>query len=118
MKQFLLYLLYVVILFLMQIVGLLFIGVTKDWPFWKTDVGSFFEMVHIFFYWIPAGLFMYVAAIAGSAAAGLEGDPGVVWVLWALGMGIVAFVYSLLIGAVLWIITFIIRLIAKKASAK
>jgi len=118
MKQFLLYLLYVVILFLMQIVGLLFVGLTTGWPFWKTDVGSFFETIHMFLYMIPAGLFMYIAAIAGNAAVGLEGDPATVWVLWAIGMAVVAFIYALLIGAVLWIITFIIRLIGQKAFAK
>lgn len=117
MKKFLLYILYVGILFFIQIVGLLFFGVTKDWPVWKTDVGSFFESIHFFFYAIPAGLFMFIAGIAGNATAGLEGDPGTVWVLWALGMAVVAFIYSLLIAAVLWIITFIIRLIARKAFA-
>jgi hypothetical protein len=118
MKQFLLYLLYVGILFLMQIVGLVFFGVTEHWPFWKTDVGSFFETIHILFYMVPAGLFMYIAAIAGNATAGLEGDPATVWVLWALGMAVVAFIYALLIGAVLWLITFVIKLIGEKAFAK
>jgi len=75
MKQFLLYFLYVGILFIIQIVGLLFFGITKDWPFWKTDVGSFFETIHLLFYMVPAGLFMFIAAIAGNATAGLEGDP-------------------------------------------
>lgn len=116
MKQFLLYLLYVGILFVIQIVGLLFFGVTKDWPFWKTDVGSFFETIHLLFYMVPAGLFMFVAGIAGNATAGIEGDPGTVWVLHTLGLGVVALVYSLLIGAVLWIITYIFKLIREKAT--
>jgi hypothetical protein len=82
----------------------LFFGVTKDWPFWKTDVGSFFETIHLLFYMVPAGLFMFIAAIAGNATAGIEGDPGTVWVLSTLGLAVVALIYSLLIGAVLWII--------------
>lgn len=118
MKKFLLYLLYVVILFFIQIVGLLFFGVTKDWPLWKTDVGSFFETIHILIYHIPAGLFMFIAAIAGNATAGLEGDPGTVWVLSTLGLAVVALIYSLLIGAVLWIITFIIYKLVRKNSLK
>lgn len=116
MKQFLLYLLYVGVLFFIQIVGLLFFGVTKDWAFWKTDVGSFFETMHLLFYMVPAGLFMFIAGIAGSAAAGIEGDPGTVWVFSTLGLGVVALVYSLLIGAVRCIITFVFKLILRKAS--
>ncbi len=115
MKQFLLYLLYVVILFLIQIVGLLFFGLTKDWAFWKTDVGSFFETIHLLFYMVPAGLFMFIAGIAGNATAGLEGDPGTVWVLTTLGLGVVTLIYSLLIGAVLCIITFVFKLTLQKA---
>ena len=118
MKQFLLYLLYVGVLFFIQIVGLLFFGVTKDWPFWKTDVGSFFETIPLLFYMVPAGLFMFIAAIAGNATAGIEGDPGTVWVLWTLGLAVVALIYSLLIGAVLWIITFIIYKLVRKNSLK
>ena len=116
MKQFLLYLLYVGILFFIQIVGLLFFGVTKDWAFWKTDVGSFFETIHLLFYMVPAGLFMFIAGMAGYATAGLKGDPGTVWVLSTLGLAVVALIYSLLIGAVLWVITFVFKLIREKAS--
>ena len=118
MKQFLLYLLYVGILFFIQIVGLLFIGVTKDWPLWKTGVGSFFETIHLLFYMVPSGLFMFIAGIAGNATAGFEGDPGTVWVLTTIGLAVVAFIYSLLIGAVLWIITFVFKLIREKATKK
>ena len=96
----------------------MFFGVTKDWPFWKTDVGSFFETIHLLFYMVPSGLFMFIAAIAGNAAAGLEGDPETVWALTTLGLAVVALVYSLLIGAVLWIITYVFKLIREKASKK
>jgi hypothetical protein len=82
------------------------------------DVGSFFETIHILSYHIPAGLFMFIAAIAGNATAGLEGDPGTVWVLFTLGLAVVALIYSLLIGAVLWIITFTFKRIREKALKK
>jgi len=127
MKQFLLYVLYVGIFFVIQMPFLLVRGLTDGSDFWKSGIGAFFEAIYF-------GLYMIPGAIISLVTQGLAVDP----ILVALGVGtetsadletrrwlggillwfdfaVVALAYSLLIGAVLWVITFIIGLIRKKA---
>lgn len=94
MKQFLLYLLYVGILFVIQILVLLVLGHTDQ------TVANDFRVTFYLFYYLPAGIIWGILMQLGL-------DAG--WLLLIFLVGLIALAYALVIGTVLWVITFIVR---------
>jgi len=105
MKQFLLYLLYVGILFVIQITVLGLLSLTGVAP-------DLTEVLYLF-YFLPGGL---IAGILVTLVPENLLPTG--WLFLASLAGLVALAYALVIGAVLWIITFVFKLILQKATAK
>lgn len=103
MKQFLLYLLYVAILFVIQIAVLGLLSLTGVAP-------DLTEVLYLF-YFLPGGL---IAGILVTLVPENLLPTG--WFFLAFLVGLVALAYSLLLGAVLWAITFIVKLILQKAT--
>lgn len=98
MKQFLLYLLYVGILFVIQmaVLGLLSL----------TDGPNNLRDVLYLFYFVPAGLIISIFMLAfGNDSLNLLPQG---WFFLAFLASLVALFYAVVIGAVLWIITYII----------
>ncbi len=106
MKQFGLYLLYVGILFVVQMPFVLVRGFTDQSSFWKSGIGAFFEGIFFFLYLIPGAIIGSVVFSDIGVGTETRWWPGGID-LW-FGFAVVALAYALLIGAVLWGITYII----------
>ena len=107
MKQFLLYLLYVAILFVIQIPVVL-VG-------WAQDVGFILAI-----YVGVAAIIMAITFMFGldDLLVGLGAGPDYATYLVFFITALLTLAYSLLIGAFLWAITFVIRLIRDKTRSK
>jgi hypothetical protein len=110
-KQFLLYLLYVVVLFVIQTPFLLVRGLTDQSAYWKSGIGAFFEGIFFFLYLIPGAIinavvfFDVIDPILVSLGVGTKTSPDLL--LWFV-FAVIALIYALLIGAFLWVLTYII----------
>lgn len=98
MKQFGLYLLYVVILFVIQMAVLGLLSATGVAP-------DLTEVLYLF-YFLPAGLIISIFMLVfGNDSLNLLPTGGFFLAFLA---GLVALIYALVLGVVIWVITFIV----------